>query len=519
VSVPFAAWSSADGQIEPCNRLRSDNVPQQACGVPPDWWCDAIDELHALGITDRACGDFTVNDVFNRAEWATLISRTLQLEQSPAFARCQNPFVDLEPGAWYVPHLSALAGLEYGDGVSVFSVPANRQAQPGNTTNRCEAVKSLVEAWNPPDRPAPRLLFSDRQAIPAWCLPYVEQAAAHELITNRADPFAPADALSAGAGATMLTNAIDSLGRPLPAEDDFSAEVCAQACEAACRVGEVRCAGGNRERCQDAGACPGWAVDPCEAGQICDAGACIRPDQPAEACNGQDDDGDGRTDEGVANACGRCGRVPEESCNQVDDDCDGGIDEAACAPGEACNGVDDDDDEQVDEGVRNRCGGCGAEPAEQCDRQDNDCDSRVDEEGCAEPPAEACNGFDDDQDGEVDEGVCVQPGVEICNRVDDDTDGRIDEGCSPPETCNGFDDDGDGQIDEGVCRPDGGPGADCGEGECPAEVEEDTTSGGDGCNAAGRTARYTPIWPLALLILVVRRQRRFSVRHTEAMHR
>ena len=35
-----------------------------------------------------------------------------------------------------------------------------------------------------------------------------------------------------------------------------------------------------------------------------------------EQCNGLDDDCDGKTDEGVKNACGTCGadRVPQEDC-------------------------------------------------------------------------------------------------------------------------------------------------------------------------------------------------------------
>ncbi|MCA9546291.1 MAG: hypothetical protein KC613_17925, partial [Myxococcales bacterium] len=50
-----------------------------------------------------------------------------------------------------------------------------------------------------------------------------------------------------------------------------------------------------------------------------------------------DDDCDGRTDEGVANACGGCGAVPVEICNRMDDDCDGAVDDGVCAPAvDAC---------------------------------------------------------------------------------------------------------------------------------------------------------------------------------------
>ena len=51
---------------------------------------------------------------------------------------------------------------------------------------------------------------------------------------------------------------------------------------------------------------------------------------------GEDDDCDGREDEGVLNACGSCGDVPLESCNGSDDDCDGSVDEGTL---NACGGV------------------------------------------------------------------------------------------------------------------------------------------------------------------------------------
>ncbi len=66
----------------------------------------------------------------------------------------------------------------------------------------------------------------------------------------------------------------------------------------------------------------GWlAVDDCN-----DSNAAIHP-KAKEACNGKDDDCDGKTDEAVKNACGGCGAVPKEACNGKDDDCDGKTDE------------------------------------------------------------------------------------------------------------------------------------------------------------------------------------------------
>ncbi|MEZ4468207.1 MAG: MopE-related protein [bacterium] len=57
----------------------------------------------------------------------------------------------------------------------------------------------------------------------------------------------------------------------------------------------------------------------------------------AEACNGGDDDCDGRVDE-AAHACGLCGDVPAEVCDGADQDCDGRTDEAAtCPAGQQCS--------------------------------------------------------------------------------------------------------------------------------------------------------------------------------------
>ena len=231
----------------------------------------------------------------------------------------------------------------------------------------------------------------------------------------------------------------------------------------------------------------------------------------AEVCDNDDDDCDGRIDEGVTNSCGTCGDV-SELCDGRDNDCDGVTDEGVtnrcggCGtlPIEVCNLDDDDCDGRVDEGVQNACGGCGPTDLEACDCNDNDCDSRIDEGlNClpcdCTPSPEVCDARDNDCDLKIDEGVqnacnrCGPDLPELCNDLDEDCDGRIDEqiaeegmpcgedvgACQPgvyrcidgglfcdgevaplAEVCDSVDNDCDGRSEEGLLNACGqcGPG-------------------------------------------------------------
>jgi Putative metal-binding motif len=105
-----------------------------------------------------------------------------------------------------------------------------------------------------------------------------------------------------------------------------------------------------------------------------------------EKCDGADNDCDDRADEGVLNACKKCGPVPVEDCDGADNDCDGKTDEGllnACnkcgtVPADVCDGVDNDCDGKTDEGLLNACNKCGTVPADVCDGADNDCDGITD---------------------------------------------------------------------------------------------------------------------------------------------
>ena len=111
-----------------------------------------------------------------------------------------------------------------------------------------------------------------------------------------------------------------------------------------CFVGEGACQVDGRTACADGG----------------EGIECLAPEpvRAAEICDQEDNDCDGRTDEGLLNVCGVCGPEPEEVCDGEDNDCDG----------------------RADEGVLNPCGECGPVPDEVCDALDQDCDGQVDEE-------------------------------------------------------------------------------------------------------------------------------------------
>ncbi len=140
----------------------------------------------------------------------------------------------------------------------------------------------------------------------------------------------------------------------------------------------------------------------CTAAVDCDDGdPAVSPDAP-EACNGVDDDCDGRTDEGFGEAV-TCG---VGACERTVSDCAGGS-VTTCTPGtpgtEVCNGIDDDCDGTIDDNLGTASCGLGrcAASAPVCvDGGPGICTPNM---GAAR--AEACDDVDDDCDGVPDDGI------------------------------------------------------------------------------------------------------------------
>jgi len=133
-----------------------------------------------------------------------------------------------------------------------------------------------------------------------------------------------------------------------------------------------------------------------------------------EVCNGKNDNCDGQTDEGVLNACEKCGPTPEEICDGIDNNCNGLLDcqDLSCSGNAVCQ--------------QGTCGGVVCQSNYTC--SNNFCTLCIDSDGdnyngSAIGDQSACNINDCN-----DNNLIINPSVvEVCtNGVDDNCNGLTD---------------------------------------------------------------------------------------------
>jgi len=187
-----------------------------------------------------------------------------------------------------------------------------------------------------------------------------------------------------------------------------------------------------------------------------------------EACDGLDNDCNGKSDEGFPDTDGD----GIANCVDVDTDGDGDPDQTDCAPfnpdvhtwaQEACDGIDNNCNTQVDEGYADY----DQDGLANCIDNDDDDDGDLDESDCASlnedvynGAMESCDGFDNNCNSKVDEGFpnFDGDGEKDCIDNDDDNDGSPDiVDCDPfseaiypgaKEICDGLDNDCNSEVDE-----------------------------------------------------------------------
>jgi Notch-like protein len=255
---------------------------------------------------------------------------------------------------------------------------------------------------------------------------------------------------SRGVATCMGAEFVGCVGESLPGEED-------------CDNRDDDCDGQTDEdlsrRCgmTDVGVCE-FGAQRCQSG---DWGRCNGDVDPGmEICNNLDDDCDGHVDDAVTRPCGS----DVGACRVGTQVCAAGTWENACrdeiAPvAESCNGDDDDCDGQTDEGLDAMCdtnapapcaagirhcvggmmGACELQridESETCDGLDNDCDGQIDEGlglgeacmagrgACRTAGQQVCNGAG----GVTCNAVPAQPSSEVCNGTDDDCNDVVDDG-------------------------------------------------------------------------------------------
>ena len=216
-------------------------------------------------------------------------------------------------------------------------------------------------------------------------------------------------------------------------------------------------------------------------------------DETGSHCDTQDNDCDGKTDEGCECKDGdtqECGASSQGECKKGTQTCSAGKwgkceGETKPTP-ETCDGKDNNCDGKADEGCECKDGDtqeCGASSKGECKKGTQTCKAGKwgTCEGEVKPVKETCDGKDNNCDGKADEGCeCLDNATRPCGASDTGLCQKGTQTCKAgkwgacagevkpaKETCDGKDNNCDGQTDEGCQCKDGQKQA-CGvtKGEC-----------------------------------------------------
>ena len=227
--------------------------------------CEATAALARSGVAVPACEESEASWTTTRRAWASELASAAGVAVSPS---CPTPFSDVDDVA-----VSTLSALTYSDSFAVFD-PSADAFRPDDALTRCEAVKTIVEAWNL--APASTTLgFADE--VPAWCVAALETAVNAAIVPRAPHAFRGNDAVWHFELHGWLAAARARYGVPSPPPSAFAA-ACGLDCDDACEAGDTACFGTQIRRCGDvdADACLEWAPpEPCGAGERCDAGVCV----------------------------------------------------------------------------------------------------------------------------------------------------------------------------------------------------------------------------------------------------